>query len=224
MLVIYACDVGSIRLGNFAWARLVYARDRRDPSGGKSIDECARWINGDLADLTRTVAIGMECPTYLCIPNFSERLGCGRPNESSRSTYATAGGYVATLGLQQFAYLLSQLERGSRSPIVNWRDWTPDSTKDILLWEAFVSGEVVHANTSDHLRDAATAVVGFAKILDNGKPSTALGDSGESVLSLMGSAVLWAGWSNDVSRWIHADMLVVKPTEQFAGDIPEYTV
>lgn len=211
MIVSYACDIGSIKLERFGWARAITAEFKTEVSGGTSIDRCAEAISADLASGHR-VALGIECPAYMHIPESADQLGRGRPNERSRSMFAPAGGYVALLGIQQLSYLLSKIERGTRKPTFELSAWSEDN---ILLWEAFVS-EAAHS--SEHVRDAATAAVAFLEATSNGVPQSALPVGDAPVLSLAGCALLWAGWTAELEV-LRRPLLVLRPTAAYAGSI-----
>jgi len=213
----YACDVGSTRNSDFGWAR----SGGRDVRGGTSIDALVLSIQGDLASGTAALTIGMECPLFLPVPDDSDSLSTGRVGDKDRSCFAPAGGYVATLGLHQLAFLLRKLKRPGVSATVDWSAWSPQPSV-VLFWEAFVSGPA-HCAKSDknaHVRDAATAATVMDESLSAarsaGNPVRVA--TGTSPLSLAGLALIWSGWSDDL-RLLSQDVLVVKPEKPFVGTI-----
>lgn len=184
--------------------------------GGSDIDAFIRSVQADLASGGASLTIGMECPLFLPVPDRSSGLSTGRLGERDRSCFAPAGGYVATLGLHQLAFILRSIKRGGVSATVDWRTWAPRHSV-VLFWEAFVSKG---AHSEDHVRDAATAAtaieVGLAAARAAGNPVRV--PAGTSPLSLAGLALLWSGWSTDV-QLLSLDVLVVKPETPFQGSI-----
>ena len=214
--VAYACDVGSTQKGNFGWARATPSE--QSISGGNSIDDCVKSLRDDFGK-KQTVTIGMECPLFIPIPGNSSELSLGRKGEGNRSTFAPAGGYVATLGLHQMAYILKKVWREGLIPVFDISKWRGDF-RTVLFWEAFVSGNA-HARPGkeSHVKDAATAVYSFTKRwrLRNLRSDVSVSPPAE-ILSLVGCAILWAGWSDDL-RLLRQSVLVVKPDEQYQGEI-----
>ena len=227
MRVIYACDVGSTKVNkktkanSFGWARL--SEDSHRPTGGKAIDKCLESMKADVKAGYR-LALGMECPLFLPIPEYSDGLSSGRENEGDRSCFAPAGGYVATLGLHQFAWLLQKVKIACPDVglhfTCNLHDWMPvnPSGKQILLWEAFVSKQ---AHSKEHERDAATAVMEFHRrfIADSGFLSDIQGEG--AILSLAGVALLWAEWSTELAllRMRPHVIKVVDSERKYTGEI-----
>ena len=64
----------------------------------------------------------------------------------------------------------------------------------LFLWEAFVTGE---AKMDTHPGDARTAVAAFADALPDPRPRNAIQE--DSVYSLLGAALLRAGWAVPLS-------------------------
>jgi hypothetical protein len=227
MRVVYACDVGSTKVNEktnenrFGWARL--PEDQDQPQGGKAIDKCLESLAADVKS-GHHLALGMECPLFLPMPESSEDLSSGRQGEEDRSCFAPPGGYVATLGLHQLAWLLKKIK--TVQPDVGHHftcdlaDWMPVNPqgKRILLWEAFVSKQ---AHSEEHERDAATAVTEFQRrFMGNPKFASDIEEEG-AVLSLAGVALLWAEWSVDLgllSARPHV-IKVVDPKRRYTGSI-----
>lgn len=208
--MIYAVDVGSTLSGRdgvaFAWCRVSDAGGV--PVSATDISALADSLGEDLRS-GQNVALGLEAPLFIPVPQETEKLSRGRENEGNRSWAAPAGGYVASLGVHQTAWLLRELHKrcGDRCELtVDPARWsTPNHDRPLLFcWEAFVSGP---AHT-DHSGDAATAAMYFQA--HQYKLTTAV--TAESPLSLFGAAVLWSGWSNDIT-WLHRSLLVLRPLE-----------
>ena len=94
----------------------------------------------------------------------------------------------------------------------DWREFTAADT-GLFLWEAFVTGEAKATGTDSdkagHVADALTACNALASRLpDPGTVSPC--EPPHAVRSLIGAAVLWSGWSEDVDV-LRARCVVVKP-------------
>jgi hypothetical protein len=218
--MIYAVDVGSTLNGRngvaFAWAKVPL-------SGGQpntSIDpvELANSVASDLSS-GRSVALGLEAPLFIPVPADVNRLSRGRENEGDRSWAAPAGGYVAALALHQGAWLLARIRaecnkcKCSEFELsVDPARWLSDKGAQLVLfcWEAFVSGEA----HKDHRRDAATAAMYFHA--HQAELITAV--TAENPLSLFGCAVLWSGWSTDLTL-LHRSLLVLRPDLPWIGEL-----
>jgi uracil-DNA glycosylase len=89
---------------------------------------------------------------------------------------------------------------------VAFLDWSAfnDAGHGLFLWEAFVSDR---AKTTTHIDDAAVAVAAFWEALPN--VATANAVSGEHPLSLLGAALLWSGWSQDIAL-LRSPCVVIK--------------
>lgn len=216
-MIVYACDVGSTKSRRFGWAR-VTIDSTSSPKGGEDIDILVSNIFSDL-DKGRSVSIGFEAPLYMPVPNSSEDLSSGRKGEGSRSMFAPAGGYVTTLSFHQAAYILRELSdfQSDYELTLNAESWIQEEGQSLLIWEAFVSDEA-HAEEDDHKRDAATAAIFFRENDQNLEDMNAV--TSDSVLSVIGSVALWAGWSED-TEILHDDCLVLRPSQKYDGEIRE---
>lgn len=207
----YACDVGG--KGNFAWARAWRNGPQLTVEGGISMNGCVEALREDIG--RSAVALGMECPEFIPIPDEASHLGHGRKNEKDRSCFASVGASVAMLGLHQLAFICKKVHRKGVSAVFDPAQWQfqPDR---VLFWEAFVSKG---AHNEEHLRDAATAVTTFVQRIETKHvASDVLVESPADVLSLVGCAVLWAGWSDDVAL-LRQSVLVVKPDRPYRGAV-----
>ena len=210
--VVYACDIGSVKSGTFAWAR----NDSLDSAPAASVD-----IDDLIAAVTRDVkkglpiAIGFEAPLFLPVPDDSSQLNSGRTGETSRSMFAPAGAAVTTLGVHESAWIFKRLRAALPADISLTFDWTTSDykPKEIFIWEAFVSS-TVHSDT--HERDAATAVQYFLANIANLDSVNAVTCS--NPLSLISAAALWSGWITDIGA-LHIPCLVLRPTEPYTGSI-----
>ncbi len=104
------------------------------------------------------MALGLEAPLCMALPNAPDDLVRSRSVDGSHSMWASAGTSVALIGVQELAWLVDRLPR--RSPI--WFD--PDDLGpggQVLVWEAFVSGEAHDRGDNSHVRDAELAVEEF---------------------------------------------------------------
>lgn len=212
--VIYACDIGSVRAGTFAWARALPGMG--NPCASQDIDALARRLVEDV-NASMSVALGFECPLFMPVPGESDRLNCGRQGEGNRSMFAPAGAAVATLGLHEAAWILRQIRERVPAPprySLDWCAWPPEGeVPHLLLWEAFVSGA---AHDDSHERDAATAVAFFRTNEQDLNAANAV--AADRPLSMVHTAALWAGWATDLDR-LHQACLVLKPEQRYEGDI-----
>jgi hypothetical protein len=213
--MIYAVDVGSTLAGRngvaFAWAKV--PREGGQPLVSTDPLDLADALTVDLGS-GRSVALGLEAPLFIPVPMDVDRLSRGRENEGNRSWAAPAGGYVAALALHQAAWLLRRLHTTCRTVCdltVDPKRWSQDDERPVLFcWEAFVSGP---AHTI-HVRDAATAAMYF----QSQQSELASAIRAEDPLSLFGCAVLWSGWSTDLT-WLHRPPVVLRPGEPWNGEL-----
>ncbi len=212
--VIYACDVGSVRAGSFAWARIEPGPGSSVPETSSSIDDLIARLRQDLCTEGVSIALGLESPLFMPVPGESGSLCRGRGGEGNRSMFAPAGAAVTTIGVHEAAWILKAL-RGHSAPDVeysiDWNAWPPRGDKRILLlWEAFVSGP---AHGATHEQDAATAAAYFYAHEQRLEEANAV--SAERPLNLMHCAALWAGWASDLDC-LHRPCLVLKPDHPYS--------
>ncbi len=214
---IYAVDVGSTierkGISAFAWCRVVDSESSPSISLGTCIEKLSKEIASDLNNGQR-VALGLEAPLFIPVPDDRSRLSRARDREGNRSWAAPAGGYVATLALHQTAWMLRKIRENCKANAITISvdpiDWVDRKSPQPMLfgWEAFVSG-AAHGNT--HLEDATTAAMWFRDRQDNLISAV----TAEKPISLFGAAVLWSGWSSDVS-WLNKQLVVLCPDEVWA--------
>lgn len=211
--VVYACDIGSIRAGTFAWARSIGSAP---PNASANIDMLVERLSDD-AEAGMNIALGFESPLYMPVPELSKDLSRGRSGEGNRSMFAPAGAAVATLGVHEAAWILRALHSSASSLLsytLDWQAWPArDKTQTLLLWEAFVSGP---AHSDTHERDAATAALSFIENEANLDAGNAV--SADHPLNMVHAAAVWSGWATDIDR-LKSRCLVIKPKTAYEGDI-----
>lgn len=210
--VVYACDIGSVKSGTFAWAR-------NDTSG--NFPTASADIDNLIAGVTRdaikgvSIALGFEAPLFLPVPNDSAHLNSGRIGESSRSMFAPAGAAVTTIAVHETAWIFKRLRASLPVETTLTFDW--ESKRHLpgrlFVWEAFVS---LTAHSDTHMRDAATAVQYFLANMDNLVSVNAV--TCDNPLSLVAASALWSGWLTDIQT-LHSPCLVLRPTEPYTGQI-----
>lgn len=174
----------------------------RSHRGGPEIVDLVEAVAAHLGD-GRAVAVGFECPLFVPVPEAPLRLGAARVGEGARSWSAGAGAVALTTGLVQVAWVLSELRK--RLPAAaSYLDWSSfeGAGSGLLLWEAFVTDQ---AKGGSHIDDATIAALAFRAQV---RASATV--SAERPLSLVGMALLWSGWSIDLSL-LHCSCLIVKP-------------
>ena len=204
-LVIYCADIGSIQGGNFGWARGVPSNRGLAIRGRTDILELAESVAGDLRE-RRRVALGFECPLFVPLPDDPMRLTSARQGEATRPWSAAAGAAVLATGLTETVWTLREIRRGLAfdvPPFVNWAAFR-EAGAGLFLWEAMVTGS---AKRGTHVEDAESAVRSFAAVMPDVANSSAIAES--SVHSLVGAALLRAGWSTDLSL-LSAQCVVIR--------------
>ena len=219
MRVIYACDVGSTRPNTdaFAWVRCLPGTNAI-PAGSSSIEGLVQNITSD-ARAGRSIALGFESPLFIPEPMEAENLSRGRKGDADRAFSAPAGGYVATLGVHQSAWILRKLFQAFGNThrfTTAMNQWPPSDEPPVLFcWEAFVSGDA-HSKEKKHIRDASTAVMAF--INEEQRLEEADAVKAEIRLSLIHAVALWSGWSTNIGG-LHDACLVIKPEHRYEGPI-----
>ncbi len=214
-LAIYCADIGFIKNDHFGWA--VVAGDQH--RGGKEIGGLVDDAVGSLAAEIK-VALGFECPLWVPVSDDPSGMTAGRVVDGNKPWSAGAGASALAAGLTESAWILREIRRRLRGRVVSlpsthldWEEFAGSET-GIFLWETFVTGEGKargrEAETDEHVADAMTACKEFAERL----PSPGRGwdcEPSHAVQSLIGSAIFWSGWSEDLDL-LRARCLVVKPT------------
>ena len=211
--IVYACDVGSTKQNNFAWASAELTSAKL-LGGSDDIDELIHRVATDLNDGNQ-VALGFEAPMFVPVPAAKSGLSSARANEGNRSMFAPAGAYVTTLGLQQAAYILKGIYDRCDSPgRVTFQpdEWHAGDGATLLLWEAFVTGDAKNYGNADagsgHIQDAGTAVKYFCTHFNDTEMMQKV--TTDHPLSTLGAALLWSGWTTDLD-FLKMGCLVAKP-------------
>ena len=213
-LAIYCADIGLVKKGNFEWA-VMHGDCQR---GGKEIGGLVDDVVDSLSAGVK-VALGFECPLWVPVPDDPAGVTAGRGVDGNRAWSAGAGASVLAAGSTETAWILREIrerlrDRSAALPAVLF-DWQEFARLDrgVYLWEAFVTGDAKakgeRAGKDAHMADALTACTEFAARL----PDPAAGGPSESsgaVRSLIGAAVLWTGWSEDLAL-IRSRCLILKP-------------
>ncbi|MBS1263385.1 MAG: hypothetical protein MAG715_01220 [Methanonatronarchaeales archaeon] len=214
-LVVYCADVGSIKSGNFGWAR-----EGPDTSGQSEIEDNSSDIDtlveGVVSDLNegRKVALGFECPLYVPVRDEPEDLTSQREEEegSGRPWSAGAGAAVLGVGLVEARYVLDKVWNAvpdDVEPHLKLELFQDSEGPSMLLWEAMVTGDAKSGSEEHgHVEDARTAVDEFL----NTYPDLDLSeeDAREGVHSLIGSVLMRTGWTQN-QRFLEQPCPFVKP-------------
>lgn len=205
-LVIYCADIGSVPNGRFGWARV--ASGENDVERHRDGTEIAQLVDALAADIGagRPVALGFECPLYLPVPDKPLLLGRARQGEANRSWSAGAGAGALATGAVEVAWILAALRERlpASGPTLDW-DAFMQSGRGLFLWEAFVTDR---AKAATHVDDATVAVSAFRDALPDIAAANAVSTEARP-LSLLGAALLWAGWSSDLGL-LHQPCIVIK--------------
>ena len=210
--IVYACDIGSVKSGSFAWARNENLAD--PPSASNDIDALIASISADTVKGV-PISLGFEAPLFLPVPDDSKSLNTSRRGESNRSMFAPVGAAVTTIAIHETAWILRQLRSVLPSQTDLTFDWKSDWQRkhQLFVWEAFVSS---NAHSDEHERDAATAVQYF--LANKADLDSVNAVTCENPFSLIAASSLWFGWLTDL-QLLHVPCLVLRPTEPYAGRI-----
>lgn len=198
--VIYACDVGSIAGGNFAWTSS--ARGKR---GSIDINELVAEITRDIRSGGK-IAIGFECPLFIPCPVASSDIGKARDCDGNKAYTSSVGASVAMTGLSQVAWILNEIHKTCpNTKAATSQHEFLNGEADILVWEAFVTGE---SKGKDHVQDAYIAMRAFQ--LNQEAEGKGTGDSSPNPMSFAGAIILWSGMASDPSL-LRTPCIVIKP-------------
>ena len=187
--VIAAADIGSIKKPRFGWALL--DPNRPGTSKGSSIVEFANTLLTE----GRSIALGFECPLFVPMRQDPNELTSARDGEGNQAWCAGAGAGALATGLTEVGWVLREIRAGVKGEpklTLRWEEFV--SKGDLLLWGAFVSGK---AKTNSHANDAERAVRAFNQSLPYLPSANRINEP--TVMSLVGAAALWSGWSSDPS-------------------------
>ena len=146
-LAVFCADVGSVKSGNFGWAR--------SEAEAAPVPEHDTSRPADLAEAVvrelrhgHPVALGFECPLFVPVPALDTALGAARPGEGNRAWSAGAGSGALTTGLVQVAWVLAAIR--ARCPEerlhLEWQSFEAHG-QGVLVWEAFVSARAKDRRT-----------------------------------------------------------------------------
>lgn len=199
-LILYAVDIGSIKGGNFAWAR---GTNTGHVTSGQDPDELVRLAYTDLSEVP--VAMGFECPLYVPVRSDPLKLTDKRDFEGNRPWSAGAGAGSLTVGIVETIWVLQEIRSratGCRA-FLDWDEFANDG-QGLFLWEIFASRLPDHVT---HIDVAEAAVQAFARALPD--PAKSSLDHSGDVHSLIGTALLHTSWNADPGI-ITAKCLVIK--------------
>jgi hypothetical protein len=219
-LVIYAVDVGSVPRGNFGWARRTGGRDTRyEEAEQGDIDELTSAIADDLGR-GLPVALGFEAPTWIPIPERSEKLGSRRHDvEKLRSWSAGAAATLFPTAVAQFCWIFWDIDVKSTVEIevfIDWERFASSEGSRLFVWEAFVTGST---KGKTHAEDARRAAKALDRLIRDAErrgsiPSSVFenrsGEDRPPVFSLVGAALHWARWTRRLEV-LETPLLVVAP-------------
>jgi hypothetical protein len=191
-LAIYCADIGSVKRGNFAWARIINKSERTSDNIRELVSVIARDLSAGLK-----VALGFECPLFVPIAEDPINLTSARIGEGSRAWSAGAGcGSLAT-GLTETTWILEKLIEHIKVPaFLGWEEFKK-ADAGLFIWEAFVSVKPVSTVRNQNIYDALVAARTFdKKRLDEPFESQI---TCKNARSLIGAALLQTGWSDQVS-------------------------
>lgn len=204
-VVIYCADIGSIKSGNFGWARGVPSSRSVGIREGTDIAALTDSVAEDLNERCG-VALGFECPLFVPFPDDPIDLTSARRGEGSRPWSAAAGAASLATGLTESAWILREIRRRIRRNVKPFVDWSAfcEAGRGLFLWEAMVTGS---AKGDTHTADAENAVRSFAARMSDLAGANAISET--NVHSLIGAALLRTGWSTELSL-LQAPCLVIR--------------
>ena len=206
-LEVFCADIGSIAGEKFAWARRHAASADEEVHAPSSIEALARAVIFQL-ERDRPVALGVEMPLFVPVPEDYRALGKARATDFGRPAWSqSTGASVMATGLVQLAWILDRIRRECPMPPVHlrWPDFCANRT-GLLLWEAFVSGPDKDPGKS-HEADARIGLEAFcARLPDD--PTDARVSDVQRPLSVAAAAALWAGYPLPAQELRGATVLV----------------
>jgi hypothetical protein len=149
------------------------------------------------------VALGFEAPMFVPYRTDVAELDRCRVGEGNRPFSAAAGACVLAKGLVICPYILAALKKSCPNAKVtfNWRDTL--STRDLLVFEAFVTHE-----SAGHIGCAKLAMKKFREGMID--PKALKSDISEPrVLNLLGAMLMNTGWSNSIDM-LSVECLVIR--------------
>lgn len=194
-LVVWVADVGSIKRRKFGWCRAVSPSLNVASQFGIEIDQFVRSIYIDLLE-GRKIALGLECPLFVPIPEDPQELTSARNGEGNRAWSAGAGCGALAVGLTESVWIFEQIKLLSKVdiiPVFEWDRFTK-GYGNIFIWEAFVTAA---AKSSSHQGDAEIAAntfwAGYPNLIESNSVTV------DRPYSLVGAALLRAGLTTDLT-------------------------
>ena len=187
--------------GNFGWASLPTVADE-DQASPRSL---ARFVTGSLKANLK-VALGFECPLWVPVADEPQDLTRARRGEGNRAWSASAGARSLATGLTEVTWILDQIRQEAPhvEAFLDWEDF--DQAKSgLFIWEALVTAD---AKQGSHQSDAQAAVDAFKDSLPDPRSKNAI-ISKHRTRSLIGGALLWTGWTEDLNT-IREPCIVIK--------------
>ena len=202
---VFAVDIGSVKKGNFAWARIADDITGTNEFSSSSIDELILSIKSDL-ELDKKVSLGFECPLTVNLPCYPQDLTSARKGDGDHAWCAGAGSSVLAVGLVECAWILQRIREITTKMILPTLDWDHfvDSDSNLFLWEAFVTSK---AKGKTHQEDAIIAAKSFITAYPDIASSSAVRN--DAPYSLIGAALLRSGLSDKISL-LSQDCIVIK--------------
>lgn len=201
----YCVDIGSIKSNNFAWA----GSAKKDPpillEDLTTTGSCLNSLADSIVMSHRQgykITLGLECPLYFELQEDGADANRGRSIDGNRPWSAGAGASVAITGLAQISWLFRRLKNdlGDFLEVEILQDLKSlENDSHIYIWEAFISG----GKSQSHLLDCLKALNLFKqqKLLEPAFD--------KEYFSFIGSVLLHAGWSKDLTT-LHKACCVVK--------------
>jgi len=203
--IIHCADIGSVSRGNFGWARLVVDSGGSVCNTGCEIQAFADAIAADI-NAGHAIALGFECPLFVPVPDDPDGLTSARSGEGNRPWSAGAGASSLATGLTETVWILDRVRRQLSAPCAVHAQWKPfQLSGGVFIWEAFVTAE---AKADTHHGDAELAVLSFRESLPDPEKHNAVVCT-VPVRSLIGAALLQAGWGSDLA-WLAEPCIVVR--------------
>ncbi len=205
-LIIHCADIGSVKKGNFGWARLAVGEPDSICTTGREIQDFVENLAADITAGSRA-ALGFECPLFLPLSEDPIGLTAARPGEGDRAWSAGAGAGSLATGLTETVWILDQVKQRIQNPPAAFANWPRfrDADQGLFIWEAFVTKA---AKADTHHGDAELAVLSFRDCLPDLERHNAVVCEGR-VRSLFGAALLQAGWVKQLS-WLGESCIVVR--------------
>ncbi len=205
-LVVYCADIGSVARCRFAWASASTGPPPRVAESDKDIQRLVTQVAHDL-DCGKKVALGFECPLWVPVACDPNRLTSARHGDGNRAWSAAAGATSLATGLTETAWILSRI-RSETQDVEAFLDWPRFAAAQhgLFIWEALVTGK---KKSGSHELDAKEAVGAFIRALPDLMAANVV-TSPHKVRSLIGAALLWAGWSDNLDL-LSTPCVVISP-------------